>query len=267
MAIYLLGDAILDNFFWLENKELDLMKEISNLNYKVYNYAIDETKVADMINGIVPNKTYVTSRSYKYQITKNDKIYPLQELSKKINVNKSFKSVYEDVGIRPIGLKNEDDNMVVISIGGNNINENFINILLGIDYFMDSIITKEFIKDYERIIETVKSSCKKILLISMYLPYLGPNSSYEMYSGYATSIMNKWHDFLHKIARKYNIPVLDLNKTFNSDNRGHYGTIDTRPSNISSKCMAACIAHVYKNYDGYHVYYAPNCNSKKIIVN
>ena len=61
-----------------------------------------------MINGIVPNKTYVTSRSYKYQITKNDKIYPLQELSKKINVNKSFKSVYEDVGIRPIGLKNED---------------------------------------------------------------------------------------------------------------------------------------------------------------
>ncbi len=76
--------------------------------------------------------------------------------------------------------------------------------------------------------------------------------------------MEKWHDILYKIARKYNIPILNLNKTFDVSNRSHYGTIDIHPSNISNKCIAKCITYIPSHYDGYHIYYATNCDSSKI---
>lgn len=265
MALYLIGDAILDNFYWLDDKEHDLTREMSDLGHQVHNYAIDDIRLNDIINGIVPSNTYTSTRSYNYQVNKNNKLYPLKELSSKINKNKSFKSVYGEVGIRPIGSKAEDDNMVIISIGGNDINDHFAKILLGVNYFIEAVITKEFISNYQKVIETSRSSCMKILLISIYLPYIGPGSSYGKYSAFATPIIRNWNIFLHKMARKYNIPILDLNRTFDTNNRSHYGTIDTRPSNISNKCMAACISYIHKNYDGYRTYYAPKCDISKII--
>lgn len=265
-TIYLLGDAILDNFHCLSDKERDLKKELSDMGYEVVNYAIDEMKVSDIINGIIPNEIFKTARSYPYPIEKDNKMYALQALSKRINKNKSFTSVYDGVGIKPIGKEQASDNMVVISMGGNNVRSNVMGILLGTDYFINSIITKEFIADYEKIIETVRSSCEKIVLVSIYLPYLGQGSSYGIYSGLAKPAMDKWHEFLNKMAIKYNIPVLDLDKSFNTSDRSHYGTIDSRPSNKSNKCIADCISYIYSHYDGYHVYSAPGLDYSKIMV-
>ncbi len=76
--------------------------------------------------------------------------------------------------------------------------------------------------------------------------------------------MEKWNEFIFLIAKKYDIPVLDLNKTLNNKDRSHYGTNDTRPSNISSKCVAKCIKYIYTHYDGYNIYFSPECNLSKI---
>lgn len=257
--VYLLGDAILDNFYWLKDPARDLKKEVSDLGYEVHNYAIDGMKVNDMINGIIPSETYKSTRKYPYQITENDKLYVLRELSKKVNINKPFTCIYNKSN-DPIKTFNNLD-LAVISVGGNDIGDNFMNILKGgVDYF----ITEEFIRNYEKIIETVKTNCPRALLVSVYLPFLGPGSSYGMYGGFASPIMGKWNEFIFKLGKKHNIPILDLKRTFDVGDRSHYGTIDTRASNLSNKCIADCISYINKNYNGYNIYYAPNCNISKI---
>jgi hypothetical protein len=100
----------------------------------------------------------------------------------------------------------------------------------------------------------------------MYLPYLGVGASFAAYAAFAKPIMDNWHEFLYRIAGKFNIPVLDLNRTLDPNSRKHYGKNDTRTSNISSHCIAQCINYIYKNYNGFHVYFAPSCDMNKITV-
>lgn len=249
MSIYLIGDGILDNFKYLEDKELDLRKEISNFGYEVHNFAKEEMKLVDVLNGYQLTDRQIKSRNYPYQVDKHDnKLQPLTLLNKFNNVNSSPSK----------------GNMAIISIGGNDVNERFMNILLGVDYFMNAILTPIYKENYENMIKSVQISCEKIILISIYLPYLGVGSSYSKYVNYSEPIMKKWNDFIYELAKKYNIPVLDLNKTLNNTDRSHYGTNDTRLSNSSSKCIAKCIKYIYNHYEGHHVYYSTNCNCSKI---
>ena len=263
-SVHLVGDAILDNFYWLPEKDKDLRKEISVLGYEVYNYAVDNIKVSDIINGIVPDESYVKARSYPYSTEKDGKMYPLRLISKNGKVNRSFTNVY--AGFNSIGSQKERDDMIVISMGGNDIFSKFKSIIFGVDYFINSVLTDDFIANYEKIIETAKGTCNKIVLVSIYLPYLGVGSSYGIYSALAKPVMDKWHTFIYRIARKHKIPVLDLSRTFNIGERLHYGTDDTRASNIANSCIAKCIAYIHKNYDGHHVYFCPDCDFSKITI-
>lgn len=263
-SIHLIGDAILDNFYWLSEREKDLRKEISNLGYEVYNYAVDNAKVSDIIEGIVPHELYVKSRSYPYLIEKDGKMYPLRLIFRNNKVNKSFTNVYAE--FNTIVSQKEPDDMIVISMGGNDVFTKFKSILLGVDYFMNSVLTSEFIANYEKVIETAKTSCNKVVLVSIYLPYLGVGSSYGIYNVFAKPVIDRWNTFIYDIARKHKIPVLDLSKTFNIGERLHYGTEDTRASNITNSCIAKSIAYIHKHYDNYHVYFCPDCDFSKIIV-
>jgi len=249
MSIYLIGDGILDNFKYLDNKASDLRKEISDLGYDVHNYAKEEMKVIDVLNGYKLDEKQLKLRNYRYPIdTKDSILYPLRLIQN----NKKLTST-------------SNDNFAVISIGGNDVGERFFNIILGVDYFMNAVITPEFQTNYEKIIESINTNCKRILLISMYLPYLGEGSSYGKYVNFSVTIMKKWNDFIYSLGKKYKIPVLDLNKTLDNKNRSHYSSIDdTRLSNVSSKCIAKCIKYIYKHYDGYHIYYSTDCNGTKI---
>ena len=91
--------AILDNFYWLTNTSYDLKYELTQLNYNVHNYSVDETKVNDIFTGIVPNKTLVASKKYPYL----EKVKQLDILANKFNKNYNLKS------------------MIVLSIGGNDL--------------------------------------------------------------------------------------------------------------------------------------------------
>lgn len=265
-TVYLLGDAILDNYYTLSNKKYDLTKELTDLNFNVRNYAIDEIKVSDIINGITPNEIYTKSRSYPYNINSDGKFYPLRSIASNIGVNKSFIPVYGTIGIKSMKDIEKPDSMVVISMGGNDIHSKIRNIILGSEYFINSVITEEFMSNYKKVIETVKHSCDKVVLISIYLPYLGVGSSYGIYTPLAINVMTKWHDFINKIGRQYNIPILDLNRTLNVGDRSHYGIDDTRVSNSSNKCIAECLSYIYSHYDGHRIYYAKDCDMSQITV-
>jgi hypothetical protein len=263
-TVHLLGDSILDNYYWLSDKNRDLKVEISSLGYIVHNYAVDDTKVYDVINGVTPQQLYITSRPYPYQTEKDNKMYPLKLLAQNVGINRAFSSTYGR--IHPIGVGMPSDHIVVISMGGIDLGIKILNIILGTNYYISSVLTDEFIANYTRVIETIRTSCEKIILVSTYLPYLGKGSTYGSYSGYAKPVMEKWHDFLYQIANKHNIPVLDLSRTLNPDDRSHYGSLETRTSNKSSKCIAECIAYINKNYNGHHIYHAPNADASKIVI-
>lgn len=251
MSIYLIGDGILDNFKYLDDKDLDLRKEIANLGYDVYNYAKEEMKLIDIIDGYKLTDKQLKLRDYLYQIDNRDsKLYPLRLIKNNKKVTSTL---------------THNDNLAVISIGGNDVNERFFNIVMGVDYFMGAVITQEFQNNYQKIIESIKVDCKKLILVSMYLPYLGEGSSYGKYENLSVAIMKKWNDFIYALGKKNDIPVLDLNKTLNNKTRSHYSNVDdTRLSNVSSKCIAKCIKYIYKHYDGYHVYFSTDCNGVKI---
>lgn len=263
-TIHLLGDAILDNFYWLSDKERDLKKEISDLGYNVVNYAVDNAKVCDLIKGIIPNKKYTTTRTYPYfiSVTNEGKIHQLKELLRRININKSFNQIYGD--ITPIGAAPKNDNLVVVSMGGNNVKCNMSKIILGADNLINSVINQKFLNDYNKVITSIKNSCEKIVLVSLYLPYLGKGSSYSKYSMFAIPVMNKWNAFIEERAKKYNIPLLDLSKMIDVKNKDHYGTSEEYLSNYATKSMAKCITYIYNNYRGYRKYYAVNCNGNNI---
>lgn len=253
--IYLIGDAILDNYETLENKTQDLTKELTDLNFIVHNFAVDEIRVKDIINGIFPKDKYIKTRHYMYPIEKDNKMYPLKLLISRSKINKSFTSMYSEVGSLTSNLKCND--MVVLSMGGNDIAPNMSKILFGTEFFVNSILTNNFMLDYKKIIEITKGACEHIVLVSLYLPYLGLGSSYSLYTPFAVPIINRWTSFIKEMGRQYNIPVLDLSRSLDTGNKKHYSS-DDRLSNFANICFAKCIQYICNNYEGHRVYYAPN---------
>lgn len=75
-TIALIGDSVLNNFYWLENKDSDLTYELTTRGYNVNNFAVDESRLEDIISGIIPRSEYVNPRSYSYPID-NYKVCPL----------------------------------------------------------------------------------------------------------------------------------------------------------------------------------------------
>lgn len=246
MKVILLGDGILDSHTHLDNKKQDLKQELISLGCKVDNLAIDEIRVRDLHNGFKPSQVLIKSRSYPYNLDKEGMFYPMK------SINTGFSSIFSN-----------NDEMIVLSIGGNDVQANITGLVFGVNNFIKSLLNTEFVSDYEKIIEILQRNYKKIVLVSIFLPYLGPNSTYGKYSNMSKIVMDAWHEFLNKIANKYSLPVLDLSKTLNPQERSHYGTLDTRISNKSCKCIAQCIKYIYENYNP-GTYYAPNCDFKHI---
>jgi len=256
-TIFLLGDGIVDNFNWLEDKSRDLRTDLTSKGFTVHNFAVDNTRVPDITKGVSPDRSLCNMRSYNYPLDIDGKLYPLRLLTNTINTNKAFQPAYNRV--LPA---EEETNMVVLSVGGNDLNDKTSRMILGFETFIRSVLTEQFKAEYDKVLQMVRSSCCKIVLVSCYLPYMGRGSKYDTWQGSATKMVERWNEFIHSLGEKYNIPVLDLNRTFDIYDRSHYGLTEIRASNKSSKCIADCLAYIYKHYRGYHAYYAPSCGSR-----
>ena len=261
-TITLVGDSILDNFYWLNNKDRDLRKELMDLGFIVHNHAVEGCTLQNITNGIIPKKIYQSARSYPYPLDANGKLCSLKLLNQSPSPFTPVYGMLKCTNSQP----STSENMIVLSVGGSNFQVGVAKIVLGIDCFFNSVVTKEFIGEYENVVRRLKNNSHKVVLISMYLPFLGPGSSYGIFSKFAEPVINKWRLFLEDMAKKHNVAILDLSRTFNSYRREHYGTSDIGPSDISSACMAKCLTYIYDNYDGYHIYFAPDCDITKMTV-
>ena len=238
MSIILIGDSVLDNFYWLEDKESDLRAELIKSGYHCDNFAVDEAQFSDVVNGMTPRNIYSENRSYPYPISDDGKVYPLDLLQ---------------------NIKNKENSMVVLSVGGNDMRVSIGALLFGVDAFVDRFLSKNNVDLYEKAIETILKYSNKLVLVVTYIPCVSEMSIYKLLSHLADPIYSKWREFITKTAKKYNVAVLDLSETFDRYNREHYGSTVIEPSNLSNKCIARCLEHIYNNYKGFAVYDAPNC--------
>jgi len=243
MSIVLIGDSILDNFYWLKNPNDDLTAQLQKLKYKTYNFAVDESKLYDVIFGIQPQKEYINARKYPYPTDEKNIVYPLSLL----------KEIKHD--------------LCVISVGGNDLREhlNIIN-LFDVNKFINYVFNEEYVKNYNFLIKNVKLLSNRVILICLYFPYIGPGSKYIDLKNVKEELTKKVRNFYFRLGKKYNIPVLDLSRTFDPLKKKYYGLTEIEPSNFSSKCISYCIDYIFRNYDGYKIYFAPKCNINNLVV-
>jgi len=88
--LVLLGDSVLDNFYWLSDHQQDVRQQLQtelrnkNPNHKVSNWAVDESTIGSVYYGKRPRDVYVTSRSWNalepYPTATDGKVYPLRLL-------------------------------------------------------------------------------------------------------------------------------------------------------------------------------------------
>lgn len=246
-TVHLLGDGILDNFTYLDIKSLDLEGRLIDLGYTVNNVASDNVKVADVIKGIKPVNT---DRKYPYKVDKSGKINPLSDVIESIGEPK----------INSYGSQSKDhkDHIVVVSMGGNDLNSNllsgFISLLVGPDHLVGKILNKSFKENYGDVLDKLKSATNKVILCNNYLPYMGKTSKFAQFSNLATGVMKQWNEYIRRMAEKNDIALLDLHAIFDSTDESHYTKEHKYPSNKMVTKMTTCIDHISKNYTGYKVY-------------
>ena len=235
-VITLLGDSVLDNFYWLENRSNDLKNELEMKGYIVNNFAVDESRLDDIINGIIPRDIYMSNRSYPYPI--------------------------DGYKVNPLALaSNTKSDVIVLSVGGNDLRANIMSLFFGVDQFINKTFTPAFVDKYENLLSMLISLSKKVILVVVYIPFLGTGSPYSLITGSQDIIYSRVRNLYYGLGRKYNIPVLDLSMTFDPFDRSHYGTTEIEPSNLSNKTISNLIDHITTYYKGYTVYYAPKCGS------
>jgi hypothetical protein len=240
-SLALVGDSVLDNFYWLSDPAQDTTYYLRSLGYTVYNYAVDESTVPDVLNGIKPADIYQTSRSYPYPTDETGLVRPL-----------------------PL-LEHAKPDLTVVSIGGNDLRTYLPQLRCGVDHFLHQALNPIFRRAYAELMRQIQVRTPQIIIIGIYIPYLGPGSAYAGLTPYREKIIGRVRHFYETMAQTYNVPFLDLSRTFNPMVRAHYGSTEIEPSDSSTFCLAHCIHHIYTHYAGYKVYYAPECGPRIII--
>lgn len=239
VKIALLGDSILDNFYWLEDQENDLTKQLTNLGFEVGNFAVDESQIGDVLEGTNPREVYAKARSYPYPSI-DGWVFPLRLLKR----------------FRP--------EVAVLSVGGNDLRVHLTSLMFGLEHFQKKVLDP-LIPSYHQIVEKMLSRSKKVILVSFYIPYLGQGSRYQLLNLFGSSNLIRLATlFTNEIAKIHNLPVIELSSTFDCLNRSHYGSTEIEPSNLSSQCIADLIKHITENYEGYKIYSAPNCQMSNL---
>lgn len=234
--ICLIGDSVLDNFYWLADPSKDLRAVLSSKGYKTRNYAVDEAQLRDLSDGQVPAEPYVKSRQYPYSTAEDGKVHPLRKIAK------------------------YPGSTVVMSVVGNDLRVAMPKIIFGPSYFVDSVLTAKYRKEYEHVVGKIIKH-HKLILIMPYMPYTG-SGIYVMLSPLADLIYDRIREFIYSVGQKYGLPVIDLSRTFDRGNRSHYGSTEIEPSNLTCEVIADGIDLIVKSGHKVGPWYQKNCVGK-----
>lgn len=265
-SISLVGDSVLDNFYWLDDHTEDVRKQLSDLmpESTVYNFAVDESTINDITYGIIPKNYYQKARwkhfngNYAYPTSSVDnKVYPLKL------------------------LKKTNPDYIIVSAGGNDGRVHLDKLLWGsAENMISAVLNDGLIHNFEMMFLNLKKTCKngKMVFVLVYKPHETIFQKFRESIGWGLQFLpveNMFgfsekldcvYDHFRKVfiekAKSYRIPIIDLSKTFNPKDDSHYGTTPIEPSNKSGLCISKLIKHVVENHNfkgESFVYYSPNC--------
>ena len=269
MSIALVGDSVLDNFYWLNNPRLDVRQQLANKfpDKTVYNFAVDETKVMDILKGFRPYTVYQDARQkhfrgeYPYPVAADGKVYPLKL------------------------LRQEDPEFTVVSAGGNDGRVHLSKLAWSAQSLIDAVLENGIEANFKRMLRKVQNATtsKKMIIVLVYKPHetvfeqfresVGWGLQYlpienvidfpgrldEVYAYFRQMFIKQLKELGKKVA------VIDLARSFNPKDRSHYGSTPIEPSNKSGQTIADLIEHVIlnHNFDGPAIiYHAPNCSEQ-----
>jgi hypothetical protein len=262
--ITLLGDSVLDDFFWLDNPKEDIRQQLLQIipqNSVVNNFAVDESRIDCVINGIVPKTQYAEARTryfkgeYPYPTFKNGKVYPLKL------------------------IKNIPSDYIVLSIGGNDGRVHLNKLIWGSDKVIESLKNDQFEEKLEKLVKKIIKVQKKLILVFVYKPHVTifeqfrnqigwglqylPIESVVPLGEYLNTVYDELRKTYYRIANKYNLPLIDLSRTLDPNNAKHYGTTPIEPSNLSGKTIAKLIKYTIDSHEFTNsiCYFARDCNN------
>lgn len=232
MNVLLVGDSLVDNYKCFPNK--DLKTELTGMGYNVENLGVENCTLETLINGVVPS----SGRFYPYKTDNDGKSRPLDIIEKKTKID-----------------------CVVLSIGFNEINKNYMFLLNGTESLLKNVFTTKFKTNIVYIIKKIKEKCDKIIVITPYSPYMGQESPYNALTKYKNELYSSINDFYCSICREYNIPVLDLSRSIDLNNREHYGNSELELNDTTNNLIAKSIDAIVTKYDGHRVYFSEDFES------
>lgn len=260
--IVLLGDSVLDNFFWLKMPKQDVRQQLENLinDASVVNLAVDESRIKDVMYGCFPKAQYVEARKrvfgseYPYPTDKSGFVNPLHL------------------------LKKEKSSHAILSVGGNDGRVHLPKLMWSAESLIDALLNDGFESQYEELIKKTINIQPKLVIVLVYKPHEDIFKEFFSSVGWGLGYLpvdqmfglsqrlDKVYDTISKIifttASKYNLPVIDLSTSFNPKDKTHYGSTPIEPSNKSGMTIARLIQHVVDNHDftgNTRIYHAPNC--------
>lgn len=213
--VILIGDSVLDDFYWLPSGSHDVAEQLSQLNHEldVLNYAVDEFMIQDVREGGYVSERYARSRPYEYPTEEDGKVYPLMHAS--------------------------DADYAVLSIGGN---DGRLKISQG-DFDVTSLQ-----REYCELVKKTVQKCRKTILVMVYLPCFAEPPFDRLETPVRTMAKN-WLKIVQEVASEHNLAVIDLSRTFDPSDRTHYGSTTIEPSVKSGAFIARLIDHVISNHN------------------
>lgn len=276
--VALVGDSVLDNFYWLEDPTQDVRAQLEGIlpgpRNRVVNLAVDESQIRDVLHGISPRSHYRDARrtifkgKYEYPTASDGKVYPLAL----INVT--------------------EPTHIVLSVGGNDGRIHLNRLVDGAEALVRSVLGSGFVENYRALLDCLttrrvltQKTLPRVILVFVYKPHstifdwykeqlLGECWSWlpiEGLLGLRKKLDEAYRQIrviMLEIAAEYRLPVIDLSRTFDPQNAEHYGSSPIEPSNLSGKTIARLIKHVIEieteartkdNNRCSHIYWAPKC--------
>lgn len=212
--ILLVGDSTLDNAYWVHKGERDLT-ELFELEgkYDVLNYAVDNSRIADVMNGMSPEHVYRNNRRYAYPVESNDKVEPMQHVG--------------------------EANYVVLSIGGND----------GRQRLSQGSTLAGLSAEYRALVQAIRAQCPKVILVIPYMPCFAiADPAMKTQRGTVETFMNEWRKAVMQIGTELHLPVIDLSVDIDSEDRSYYGTTCIEPSEKGSQVIKDRIEKVIEEF-------------------
>eukprot|EP01084_Bolivina_argentea_P301641 520440_1 len=233
--IILMGDSMLDNFYYQMDKKKQSMTSLLRYKYfnkaMITNLAIDGSESRHVLYGIEPDTMFINSRlqysidPYPIDYDDGKRVYPLGILEEMITtklINFNLPKCY----IKPT---------IILSIGMCDL-KTLIPINDETAIFTQML---SFEKNINNILKELinKFNCN-VILLSLWEPFSEFYNLYETPRDAFIMILNIWMTKLFTIASNYNIPIIDLTRTIYTYDRSHYGeSIFENSNNINCESI------------------------------